>query len=203
VVTDLGTDSLTVQTGDGSSLRLHMAQDALAALGLKQCDTVDVQFHQDAGMLIADKVTATGHSTTGDCAPAVETKEAQGSITDVSADGLTVQTKDDGPLTLAAPAGLTDGFQTGDSVDVVYTTDADGKLTATAISFVQENTEGKVVAVSDGSITIIDDDTGAPVTLTADPQKGLFDGVALHDEVQITYHQSGGNLVADAVCPEK
>jgi hypothetical protein len=205
VVSDVSSDSFTVQTGDGSSLRLHMAQDALAALGLKECDIVDVAFHQDAGMLIADKAQATGTSTDGDCAPGQpsdeDNKDAAGTITSIAPDSLTIATQDQGPLTFATPVGLADGYKVGDQVDVTYTQNGD-KLTASEINFVQNNAEGKVVAVTDDSVTVIDSDTGNRVTYAADPDKGLFDGVALHDHIHITYHHSGGKLVADAVCVE-
>jgi hypothetical protein len=202
VVSDVSSDSFTVQTGDGSSLRLHMAQDALAALGLKECDIVDVAFHQDAGMLIADKAQATGTSTTDDCAPGhpsgEDSKDAVGTITSIGPDSLTIATQDQGALTFATPVGLADGYKVGDVVDVTYTLNGD-KLKAREISFVQNNAEGKVVAVTDDSVTVIDSVTGKRVTYAADPDQGLFDGVALRDHIHITYHHSGQRLVADAV----
>jgi hypothetical protein len=205
VVSDVSPDSFTVQTGDGSSLRLHMAQDKLSALGLKQCDTVDVAYHQDAGMLIADKAQATGTSTTGDCAPgqpnSEESKDADGTITSIAPDSLTIATQDQGLLTFATKVGAADGYKVGDVVDVTYTVNGD-KLNASDIHFVQNNAEGKVVAVSDDSVTVIDSVTGKRVTYATDPASGLFDGVALRDRIHITYHHSGQQLVADAVCSD-
>jgi hypothetical protein len=53
--------------------------------------------------------------------------------------------------------------------------------------------------VSDGTITVADQASGVPCTITAAPVLGLFDGVALGDQVDVTYHQSAAGLVADAV----
>jgi hypothetical protein len=53
--------------------------------------------------------------------------------------------------------------------------------------------------VSDGSLTITDDNTGQPVMFTADPGAGVFDGVAVGDQVDVNYHQSASGPVADSV----
>jgi hypothetical protein len=101
VVTDVGSDDFTLQTGDDSTLRLHMAADALSNLNLQTCDLVDVTYHQNAGLLVADSVTVTGTSTAGDCAPTMDTT---GVITQVSADVLTLKT-DSGPLSFSVDRG--------------------------------------------------------------------------------------------------
>ena len=200
VVTEVDVDAFMVQTGDGSSFRLHMAQDALANLNLQTCDTVDVSYHQDAGMLIADTVNATGTSTTGDCSVDQQTQDDVGTITQISSSGLTINTQDQGALTFSVDsADVLAGFQVGDVVDVSYLQNSDGSLGAQDVQYVEQDATGTVTAVSDGSLTITDDSTGQPDTFTADPAQGLFDGVALGDQVDVNYHQSSGQLIADSV----
>jgi hypothetical protein len=53
--------------------------------------------------------------------------------------------------------------------------------------------------VSDASLILTDQDTGQPDTFIGDPALGLFDGVNLGDQVDVTYHQSAAGDVADAV----
>lgn len=209
IVSELDSDAFDVQTSDGSDLRFNMAADSLSNLNLQTCDTVDVTYHQDAGILVADSVTVTGASVSGDCAP---TQDATGEITQVSADGLTISA-DQGPLTFAVDpsTGITDGYQVGDLVDVTYTQNDDGSLTATDVQFVEEDTSGTVTAVttnaSGGSLTITDDNTGQSETFIPDPNgvqinATAFTGVSVGDEVELTYHQSAGQLVADTVCDD-
>jgi Domain of unknown function (DUF5666) len=207
VVTEVDDDAFMLQTADGANLRLHMSQDALSSLNLQTCDTVNVSYHQDAGILIADNVSDTGASTSGDCAP---TQDATGQITQVSADSVTI-TSDQGPMTFGVDpsSGLTDGFQPGDLVDVTYTQNSDGTLSATDVQFVEEDSSGQVTSVTTtangATLTITDDSTGQSETFNADPNNGVqinaraFNGVSVGDEVDVTYHQSAGRLVADTV----
>jgi hypothetical protein len=58
---------------------------------------------------------------------------------------------------------------------------------------------GTVTDVSGGSMTITDDQTGQPVTFVGDPSDGVFDGVAVGDQVDVTYHQAGSQNVAESV----
>lgn len=199
VLSQVDTDAFNLGTTDGSDLRLHMAQTALSNLNLSPCDIVDVTYHQDAGMLIADTVQKTGTSSTGDCAVAPTPQDAVGTITQVAADSLTVST-DNGPLTFKVDdPSITDGFALGDLVDVTYVQLSDNSLDASDVQLVQNDATGRVTSVSDGSVTITDSSTGQPETFTADPSQGMFDGVALGDTIDITYHQSSGQFVADAV----
>lgn len=206
VVTDVSSDTFTVQTGDGSDMRFHMAADALSNLSLQSCNTVDVTYHQDAGMLIADTVNITGNSSSGDCAP---TSDATGTITAVSSSSITVNT-DSGPVTAGVDpsSGLTDGFQVGDLVDVTYVQNSDGSFTATDVQYVEEESTGQVTSVTTstngGSVTIVDDNTGQPETFVANANgvqinSSTFNGVSVGDQLDICYHQSGGQLVADTV----
>ncbi|HLJ04095.1 MAG TPA: DUF5666 domain-containing protein [Solirubrobacteraceae bacterium] len=202
VVTELDSDAFTIQTSDGSELRLHMSSDALSALNLSTCDTVDVSYHQDAGILVADSVSQTGTSTAGDCAP---TEDVTGVISAVSDSSVTVST-DGGPVTVGVDpsSGLTDGYQVGDLVDVSYTQNPDGSLTATDICFVEEDATGVVTSVSSSSLTITDDSTGQPDVFQANSDgvqinSYAFSGVSVGDHVDVSYHQSAGQLVADTV----
>lgn len=207
LVSEVDNDAFMVQTGDGNSLRFHMAADALSNLNLQSCDTVAVTYHQDAGILIADSVNVTGSSSSGDCAP---TQDATGTITAVASDSITINT-DQGPLTASVDpsSGLTDGFQVGDLVDVTYTQNSDGSLSATDVQYAEEETTGQVTAVTTstngGSVTILDDNTGQSETFVSDPSNGVqinahaFNGVSVGDQLDICYHQSGGQLVADTV----
>jgi hypothetical protein len=201
-VGDVNTDTFDVQSADGSDFVLHMAADTLSALNLQSCDTVDVTYHQDAEMLIADSVNITGADTSGDCAP---TFDVTGPITDVSDTGLTVTT-DSGAMSFSVDdPSVTDGFQVGDVVDVTYVDNGDGTYTAQDVEYVENDATGVVTSVSASSLAITDDSTGATDTFVAGPSSGVelggtgFDGVQVGDEVDVTYHVSNGQWVADDV----
>jgi hypothetical protein len=92
---------------------------------------------------------------------------------------------------------------------MTYTQKTDGTLSATDLHYVEEETTGQVTSVttsaSGGSVTIIDDSTGQPKTFVADPNNGVqinaraFNGVSVGDHLDISYHQSAAQLVADTV----
>jgi hypothetical protein len=199
VVGSVETDAFGVQEPDGSALRLHMAPDALAALNLQSCNTVDVAYHQHAGLLIADKVVVTGTSASGDCTP---TEDARGTITTVSATNLTIKT-DDGSPTFAVGTLDVSGFKPGDVVDVTYTKADDGTLNATDVEYVEETASGTATDVSASKLTLTGDDGGQSQTFVAGKgmqvQTDAFDGVHKGDHVSVGYHVSGGALVADCV----
>ena len=205
VVNEVDSDAFQITTGDGSVLRLHMAEQDLSNLSLQSCNTVDVTYHQDAGMLIADTVKVTGSSTSGDCTP---TYDATGTITDVSGTSLTVSGDNGSTTFVVDDPSVTAGFQKGDLVDVTYTQAGDGTLHTTNVQYVEQDATGKVTSVSATSVTITDDSTGQPSTFTADPNHGLqmfthaFTGVSVGDELDVSYHQSAGQLIADTVCDE-
>ena len=204
IVTDIETDTFEVTTTDGSVLNLHMAEDALADLNLNYCDEVIVSYHEDAGMLIADSVQDSGASTSGDCAgggsPGGD-QDAVGTITSVSDGAVTIdQGSGQGTLTFTVDdPSITGGFSVGDVVDVTYSQDSDGTLDASDVEYVENDATGVVTAVGAGSVTITDDSTGAPDTFTADPTGGMFDGVLVGDEVDVTYHVGAGGPVVDGV----
>lgn len=200
-VSEVDNDAFVLQTSDGSQLRMHMAQDALAALNLSSCQTVDVAYHQDAGMLIADTVTVTGVSTTGDCTP---TYDATGAITALSDQAVTISTAN-GPMTFNATPDLTGGYYVGDVVDVTYTQNSDGSMDASDVEYVQMDATGVVTSVSATQLVITDSTTGQSDTFVADPRQGVdvsgqgFSGIQVGDQVDVTYHQSASGLVADCV----
>jgi hypothetical protein len=199
-VTEVDDDAFVLTTDDGSDLRLHMAAGRLAQLGLGVCDTLDVSYHQDAGMLIADHVNSTGSSTSGDCADNRHDQDVVGTITQVSGDSVTVATEDQGTMTFSVDSSdTTDGYQAGDVVDVTYYDNGDGTYSADDVEWVEQDSTGTVTDVSDGSMTITDDQTGHAVTFVADPSDAVFDGVAVGDQVDVTHHQSGDQQVADSV----
>ena len=142
-----------------------------------------------------------GPYNTGDCTP---TESATGTITQVSDQGLTIST-DQGPLTFSADSDVTDGFQSGDLVDVTYTQNQDGSFTASDVEYVEQDASGTVTSVSGTSMTITDSNTGQSESFVTGPN-GVevdgpgFQGVSVSDQVDVTYHQSAGQLVADSVC---
>jgi hypothetical protein len=161
-VTDVADDAFVLRTDDGSDLRLHMAAAKLADLGLQPCDTLDVSYHHDAGMLIADRVDSTGVSTTADCTFGGDEQDVVGTITQVSGDGLTVQARDQGAMTFSVDSSdVTDGYQVGDIVDVTYAENGDGTYTADDVEWVEQDVPGTVTDVSGGSMTITDDQTAS------------------------------------------
>ena len=199
-ITEVDTDAFLLQTVDGSVLRLHMATDALNKLNLQPCDSADVTYHQDAGMLIADTVDDNGTSSSPDCTGDSQSQDEVGAITAVSGNGITISTQDQGSMMFVVDSpDITDSFQVGDVVDVSYVDNGDGTLDAGDVEYVEQDASGTVTAVSDGSVTIDPDDSGQPQTFTADPTQGLFDGVAVGDQIDINYHQSGSRQVLDSV----
>jgi hypothetical protein len=63
-VFDLARDSLTLSTGGGAQLVLHLRVSALRRLGLRSGQSVAVRYHQDAERLVADSVRGTGPRST-------------------------------------------------------------------------------------------------------------------------------------------
>ena len=142
-------------------------------------------------------------SQPGDGTPEVAGGDAVGTIAQVSADTLTITTDDHRTLSFSLdPADdLTDGFAPGDVVDVTYD-QSGGALAASDVEYVEQDASGTVTAVSDGSITVSDGNTGETQTIVADPAEEMFDGVSVNDSVVVTYHQSAGQAIADVVDDE-
>jgi hypothetical protein len=162
-------------------------------------ETVDVHGHWTITITLPSTTTTTGGSG-GSGGDSADDQVAEGSITQVSDTGVAIDTGA-GQLSFSADPDddLTDGFLVGDVVDVTYYQNGDGSLSADDVEYVEQDASGVVSALSDGSLTLTDDDTGQPDTFSADPVLGLFDGVNPGDEVDVTYHQSASGYAADAV----
>ena len=162
-------------------------------------ETVDAQGHWTVTITLPSAAASGGTIASGN-EPSDDDQVAEGTITQVSVDRVAIDT---GSALLAfsvdPTSGVTDGFLVGDTVDVTYAQNADGSLSADDVEYVEQDASGPVTAVSDSRITLADQASGNPFTITADPTLGLFDGVLPGDQVDVTYHQSAAGLVADAV----
>jgi uncharacterized protein DUF5666 len=171
-------------------------------------ETVDARGHWTITITLPSSSTAgAGPGTTsggdsggGSGGGSGDDQLAEGTITQISDTKLAVSTSS-GALSFSVDPteGLTEGFLVGDAVDVSYFQNSDGTLSADDVEYVEQDATGVVSAVSDASLTLVDDATGQPDTFSGDPDLGLFDGVTPGDEVDVTYHQSAAGLVADAV----
>jgi hypothetical protein len=190
-ITEVDDDAFVLTTDDGSDLRLHMGADALANLDLQTCDTASVTYHQDGGMLIADTVKDNGPSSSDECADD-EDQDAYGPITAISDTSVTIAT-DGGPMTFQVDPEdeLTDGFNLGDDVDVSYYSNGDGTYSADDIEYNDQDVQGTVTDVSDGSVTFTDAG-GQSHTFTADPDDADFDGISVGDQIDLFYYVNSG-----------
>ena len=202
VVTEVDDSDFIIDPGNSDNLQFNMNADTLNNLDLNTCDTVNVAYHQDAGILIADTVTLTGSSTSGDCAPS---NDAQGTITQVSGHAITINT-DPGSMTFqVSDPSITDGFAVGDYVDVTYTQPGDGSNDATDVEYVEQQDTGTVTAVSATTLTMTDASTGKPDAFTADPSDGLqintdaFTGVSVGDVIDVCFHITAQGDIADDI----
>jgi hypothetical protein len=163
-------------------------------------ETVDAHGHWTIAITLPSTTTTAGGQGDGTGDDSSDDQVAEGTITQVSDTQLSINTGSQQLSFSADPDDdLTDGFLAGDVVDVTYYRNDDGSLSADDVEYVEQDALGAVSAVSDGSLTLTDQDTGQPDTFTADPEMGLFDGVNLGDQVDVTYHQSAGGDVADAI----
>jgi hypothetical protein len=223
-----GSKEIQLRLGDGSAFSLSAKQVsstpvAHAAAVSARSVTLQIQgLAPGQRVLISETVNARGHWTITIALPSSsaagaggaggagagsgsggdpgDDQLAEGTITRVSDSRLTVRIES-GALSFAVDptAGLTDGFLVGDVVDVSYAQSPDGSLSADDVEYVEQDATGVVSTVSDSTLSIVDDVSGQPDTFSADPDMGLFDGVAPGDEVDVTYHQSAAGPVADAV----
>lgn len=200
VVSAINDDTFDVTTGDGSTLHLHMAADALSNLNMSECDNVSVTYHKDASMLIADNVVDQGPNDSCNGGGGAGGGDITGTITAVSNDSITINADDGSGLQTFSVQSPDDvaGFQVGDDVDVTYETADDGSLIEDAVEYNDQTIEGQVTAVTQSSITVTDDWSGDSVTLVAsDPSE--LDGVAVGDDVSASYYQSAAGLSIDSL----
>lgn len=130
----------------------------------------------------------------------VSEQQVSGVVTDVESDMFAVTTADGSVLNLNMAQDTLAGLNLSycDSVTVSYHEDQ-GALMADSVQDSEDDATGVVIAVGAGSLTVTDDSTGNPDTFTADPGAGMFDGVEIGDEVDVTYHVGVGVDVVDNV----
>jgi Domain of unknown function (DUF5666) len=162
-------------------------------------ETLDARRHWTVTITLPPSATSAGTVASGDD-PSADDQVAEGTIAQVSAGGLSINAAAGGLNFSVDPAsGLTDGFLVGDVVDVTYAPNADGSLSADDVEYVEQDVSGTVAAVSDGRITVVGSEGGPSVTIAADPAAGLLGGVAVGDQVDVTYHQSASGPLADSL----
>jgi hypothetical protein len=166
-------------------------------------ETVDARGHWTITITLPGSATSAGGGSEDGPTPgddATDDQTAQGPITQVSDAQVTISTAAGQRQFSVDPASeLTGGLLVGDVVDVTYHQNPDGTLSADDVEYVEQDARGAVSAVSDGGLTLTEQGSGQPVTFITDPALGLFDDVAPGDQVDVTYHQSAGGGVADAV----
>jgi hypothetical protein len=196
--------SVRVRLGDGSILRLA-APASSATRNLTPGVTVLIRASANAKgrrafALSVPATTTAGGTVASGADPSADDQTAEGAITQVSAVGLAIGT-DSGTLSFAVDpsSGLTGGFAVGDVVDVAYHENPDGSLGGDDVEYAEQDASGQVSAVGDASITVSPQPAGTPLTITADPAQGLFDGILVGDQVDVAYHQAATGPVADSV----
>jgi preprotein translocase subunit YajC len=121
-ITAIGTDRVTIQADDGSSMSFQADPVLLEDFGVG--DQVDVSYYTDTdGTLVADDVELLDESGTDDL-------DAIGTVTALGDNSITVQVDGAGSMTFQADSDLLDGVALGDSVDVTYFQNTDGSLVA-------------------------------------------------------------------------
>jgi hypothetical protein len=190
LVGDVSQTGFVLDTPGGAKLSLQFG--AHRSPSLQVCETVHVVYRQSAGTLIVERVRRTGRSHAGSCAAVPATRRLVGLITQITSGGLTLgRGRRAQTFTLASP-GPAAGFQAGDLVTVTYT---GGQ--ASDVEYVERTAGGSVTAVAGGSLTIASGRRNRSQTFVADPAQAMFAGLAVGDRVLVTYHQTGGGLVAD------
>ena len=135
VVTDLESGSFEIVDRGGAALRFDVDRGRPSNLNLRECETVDVTYHQYGSLLIADDVRA-GASAPPDCtanpaAAGVEYAEhyASGRVTAVRSRSVTIIDADTGRSKrfVADPSQgpqlctyAFDGVHVGDQIDVTF-----------------------------------------------------------------------------------
>ncbi len=165
-----------------------------------------------AGLALGDRVRASfrsGPSGTLSLAALsfVGARSASGTVASIATDGssFALLSASGTTLTLAVPAGtnLTQGLNLGDQLTVTYTTRG-GALIARALTVTAQPTllqaVGTVTALApDQSSVSIQPASGPALTFSTAGQTSLLDGVAVGDQVQVTYVQIGPALIAQRI----
>jgi hypothetical protein len=177
-VSSVEADGFVLELPDRTPLRLH------TAARVRTCEIAVVVYHQDAGVLVADRVHGAGGHAARRCAA----RSAEGTITAISATALTI-----GQRTFSASAAMTAGFHVGDRVDVTYTRGAGGSLILQRIEYVQRVARGTATTAGGGTLAITDSATGRRETFSTGAT------VAPGAHVVIVYHRSAGGNIADVL----
>ncbi|HEY2320689.1 MAG TPA: hypothetical protein VGH67_20445 [Solirubrobacteraceae bacterium] len=162
-------------------------------------EAVDAHGHWTVTITLPPPATSGATIASGDD-PTADDQVTEGRITQVSASLLAIDTGSGEESFAVDPTStLTDGFVVGDVVAVTSAQNADGSPWADDVEYVEDDASGVVTAVGDGSITLDEGAGGPSQTISADPASGLFTGVMAGDSVDVTYHESAGAAVADAL----
>jgi hypothetical protein len=203
-VVEIDTTSFVVAPDKGSSLRFQISPGDLYSLQMSLCNVATVGYTPSNMTVTANDVNfADKDSTAGSCSDPgppnlTGTADAIGPITQLTLSAVTVATAT-GPMTFAATINLTGGYLVGDTVDVSYLQDSGGNLVASDLNADDHDAVGRVTAVSAGSLTIINTQTGHITTFTDDPSNGTFDGVSVGENVDVAFYYSNGNVVVDYI----
>jgi hypothetical protein len=213
VVTDIGSDSITLQLPDGSTLSPTLPAASIAYLSnnvdLSDCETLTVDYSTGAAGPVLDAFAPTGISTDpiseslGDtCADESDDAiDVVGTITALSSTSLTLAIPGQASQSYSVdPAlDLPDSNEVGDVVDVTYTQNPDSSLSASNVAYVEEYTTGTVLSVDSdaGTLSIADAITGQ----TDNFQDGdaSLSGLTPGEDVGVDYYVTGGQPQADDV----
>jgi hypothetical protein len=211
VITDIGSNDVTIQLPDGSTVSPTMPASSLSYLNtdgdVSVCETVTVDYHSGAGGPVLDALTPTGISV----APIAESDgdtcadesdggiDVVGTITALSPASVTLDVPGQGALSFIVDPtqDLLDGNAVGDVVDVTYSENPGGILTATDVEFVEEYTTGTVTSADSDTLAIKDAITGQ--TDTFSPGDASFAGLSPGASVGVDYYNSAGQLQGDDV----
>jgi hypothetical protein len=213
VVTNLGSDSITLQLPDGSTLTPTLPAASLAYLtnnvDIADCETVQVAYSGSATAPVLDSLAATGISVApiseslGDtCADESDGGiDVVGTITALSATSLTMSVPGQGSMSFTADPSLDlpDSNEVGDLVDVMYTQNPDGSRTVQTVGYVEQYATGTILAVDNdaGTLSIADAVTGQ--TDTFQQSDADFSNLTTGESVGVDYFGYGGQLQADDV----
>lgn len=166
-------------------------------VGLQPGETIQITETTDSSGNVTITITLPTVTST---AP----QDVSGTITSVSNSALTITTSTGSMTFSVSDSDITEGFGTGDVVDVTYTTASDGSFDATDVQYVESQASGVVTAVSGNGLTITDATTQQPDTFVSSSggegdNSDVFGGVQVGDQVDVSYHTAGGQMVADNV----
>jgi hypothetical protein len=213
VVTSIGTDSITFQLPDGSSLTTALPAASVAYLSseddINDCETATVAYSDESSGPVLDSLTPTGISvdpiseSLGDtCADESDGgTDVVGTLGTIGASAFTLDVPGSSPLTISydPTADLLSGNSPGDAVDVTYTVNPDGSLSAQDVEYVEEYATGTVLAVDAdaGTLDVADAVTGQ--TDYFQDGDADFSSVTVGETVGVDYYVAAGEPQADDV----